>query len=172
MPILRGPNWGLTFYIHTDALDYVISVVLGQKVDSIEHVIYFINKNLQGAESNYTVTEKEVLAVIYVLNKFKHYIIGYEIFFHTNHSAIKYLVNKTTISGKLARWLLLVQIFNITIVDKLGKANVLANFLSKLHLPNNPTTIDDSFPNEHLFPLVTQNPLYVDLLITLPQEKC
>jgi hypothetical protein len=46
----------------------------------IEHAIYFISKNFQGAEFNYTVTEKELLAVIYALNKFRHYITRYEIF--------------------------------------------------------------------------------------------
>ncbi len=46
MPILRGPNWGLPFHIHMDALDYAIGTILGQKIDSIEHVNYLINKNL------------------------------------------------------------------------------------------------------------------------------
>ena len=68
-------------------------------MDSVEHAIYYISKNLQGAEYNYTVTEKELLAVIYTLNKFKHYVTGYQIFVHTDHSAIKYLMNKLAISG-------------------------------------------------------------------------
>ena len=67
MPILRGPNWGLPFHIHMDASDYAIGVVLEQKLDSIEHVIYFISKNFQGGKFNYTVTKKELLAIIYAL---------------------------------------------------------------------------------------------------------
>ena len=98
-PMLRGPNWELPFHIDTDASDHAIGVVLGQKIHSVEHAIYYISKNLQGAEYNYTVTEKELLAVIYALNKFRHYIMGYQIFVHTDHSTIKYLMNKPAISG-------------------------------------------------------------------------
>ena len=76
-PILQGPNWTLPFHIHTDALDHAIGVVLGQKMDSVEHAIYYISKNLQGAKYNYTVIEKELLAIIYDLNKFRHYVTGY-----------------------------------------------------------------------------------------------
>ena len=57
----------MPFHIHIDASDYVIGVVLGQKVDSVEHAIYFISKNLEGAQFNYIVTEKELLVVIYAL---------------------------------------------------------------------------------------------------------
>lgn len=101
-PLLRGPNWGLLFHVHIDASDYVVGVVLGHKIDSIEHVIYFISKNFQGVEFNYTITEKELLAVIYALNKLRHYITRYKIFVHINHSSIKYFINKPTILGRLA----------------------------------------------------------------------
>lgn len=98
-PVLQGPNWEFPFYIHTDTSDHAIGAVLGQKLDSIEHVIYYINKNLQGAEYNYTIIEKEMFFVIYALNKFKHYVTRYQIFAHTEHFAIKYLMNKPKISG-------------------------------------------------------------------------
>lgn len=101
--------------------------------------------------------------VIYALKKFRHYITEYKIFVHTDHSAIKYLVNKPTIFGRLARWLWLMQEFDITIVDKPSKDNVVANFLSQLHLPNDPIAIDDSFPDEYLFLLATQNPWYANI---------
>lgn len=48
--VLRGPIWELPFHIHIDTLDYAIGVVLGQKMDLVEHEFYYINKNLQGAE--------------------------------------------------------------------------------------------------------------------------
>lgn len=145
--------------------------MLGQKVDSVEHAIYFISKNLQGTKFNYTVTEKELLAVIYALNKFRHYITRYEIYVHTDHSAIKYLINKPAISGRLAHWLLLMQEFDITIIDKLGKTNVVADFLSRLHVPDDPATIDDNFPNEHLFLLTAHNPWYANIANYLTTGK-
>ena len=89
----------MPFYIHTDASDHAIGAILGQKLDSIEHAIYYMRKNIQGAKYNYTVIEKELLAVIYALNKFRHYVTGYHIFVHTDHFAIKYLKNKSAIFG-------------------------------------------------------------------------
>lgn len=97
IPILRGPDWNFPFHIHTYASDYTIGEMLEQKEEIVEHAIYYISKNLQGAELNYTIIEMELLVVIYALNKFRHYIIGYEAFVHTNHSTIKYLMNKPTI---------------------------------------------------------------------------
>lgn len=73
-PILRGPNWSLPFHISTDAFDIAIGASLGQKENLFNYAIYFISKNLTPLELNYTVTEKEVLAVVHVVNKFRHYI--------------------------------------------------------------------------------------------------
>jgi hypothetical protein len=94
---------------------------LGQEEDHLPYAIYFISKNMTPVELNYTVTEKEFLAVIYAINKFKHYITGYATFVHTDHSTIKYLMNKPITNARVTRWLLLLQEFDITIVDRPGK---------------------------------------------------
>eukprot|EP00253_Pinus_taeda_P034577 PITA_34577 len=94
-PILRGPDWALPFHISSDASDTAIGAVLGQEENGLPYAIYFISKNMTPAELNYTVTEKEFLVVIYAINKFRHYITGYTTFVHTDHSAIKYLMNKS-----------------------------------------------------------------------------
>ena len=108
-PILRGPNWTLTFHISTDASDAAIGGVLGQKEGQSPYAIYFISKNISPAELNYTVIEKEFLAVVYSINKFRHYITRYEFFVHTDHSAIRFLMNKPITNGRVTRWLLLLQ---------------------------------------------------------------
>eukprot|EP00253_Pinus_taeda_P018791 PITA_18791 len=120
-PVLRGPNWSLPFHIFTDAFDTAVGASLGQKEESCTYAIYFISKNLTPAELNYTVREKETLAIIYAVNKFRHYITGYEVFVHTDHSAIKHLMNKPITSGRVTRWLLLLQEFNITVLDRPAK---------------------------------------------------
>lgn len=132
-PVLRGPDWHLPFHIHSDASDYAIGAVLGQEdKEKSYYAIYYISKNLVGAKKNYTTTEKEFLAVVYAINKFRHYITEYQIFVHTDHAAIRYLMNKPIVSGRIIRWLLLLQEFNVTIVDKPGKANIVADFLSRI----------------------------------------
>eukprot|EP00253_Pinus_taeda_P031239 PITA_31239 len=130
-PILRGPNWKLPFHISTDALDTALGAVLGQK-DLVPYAIYYTNKNLTPTELNYTVTEKEFLVVVHAINKFRHYITGYETFIRTDHSAIRYLMKKPVTNGRVTIWLLLLQEFNITVLDRPGKQNTVADFLSRI----------------------------------------
>jgi len=64
-PVLRGPDWHLPFHIHLDASYYAIGTILGQEDKEKSHyAIYYISKNLVGAEKNYTTTEKEFLVVV------------------------------------------------------------------------------------------------------------
>jgi hypothetical protein len=87
-PSLRVPKGSLHFHICIDASDTALGVVLGQREGQIPYVIYFVSKNLSPAEANYIVIEKEFLSVVHTINKFRHYITGYEVFVHTDHSTI------------------------------------------------------------------------------------
>ena len=107
--ILRGPDWSVPFHISSDASDIAIGAILAQQEDSKPYAIYFISKNMSPVELNYTVTEKEFLVVIYAINKFWHYITSYPTFVHTDHTAIRYLMNKPITNARVTRWLLLLQ---------------------------------------------------------------
>jgi len=157
-PVLRGPNWSLPFHISSDASDLAIGTALGKEENKQSYAIYYIIKNLASTKLNYIFTEKEFLAVIFAINKFRHYITGYELFVHTNHSVIKYLMNKPLTSSRATRWLLLLQEFNIAIVDRPGKSNVVSAFLSRLDNPGEATPVNDDFPDEHLFAMSTDSP--------------
>jgi hypothetical protein len=76
-----------------------------------------VSKNLSPAELNYTIIEKEFLAVVHGIKKFHNYIIGYEVCVHTDHSSIRLLMNKPITNGRVTSWLLLLQEFNITVLD-------------------------------------------------------
>jgi hypothetical protein len=115
------------------------------------------------AELNYTVTEREFLAVVYAINKFRHYVTGYPNFIHTDHTTIKYLMNKPITNARVTRWLLLLQEFDITIVDRPGKENVVVDFLLRLHINDDNSLVDDSFPDEHLFAVSSHTPWYADI---------
>ena len=127
-------------------------------------MIYFVSKNLSKAELNYTVIEKELIAVVHSLNKFRYYITGYQTFAHIDHAAIRYLMNKPDVNTRIIRWLLLLQQFDLTIVDKPGKENVVANFLSRLDLSaGEEGMVDDQMPDEHLFTILVLSPWFVDI---------
>ena len=145
--------------------------VLGQKENQDYYAIYFIKKNLTPAELNYTVTENEFLAVVHAINKFRHYITGYDVFVHTDHSAIKFLMNKYMISGRVTRWILLFQEFNITIIDKPWKENPVVYFLSRITQDNENIPVDDDFPDEHLFVFVVKMPCFADIANYLATSK-
>ena len=147
-PILRGPNWALPFHIHAETLDKSIGATLGQEEEKFPYAIYFISKNPSKAELNYTVTEKELLAIVHSLNKFRHYITSYQTFVHTDHAVIKYLMNKLDVNARTIRWLLLLQQFDLTIVDKPGKENVVVDFLSRMKFPiGEEGMVDDQLSN-------------------------
>jgi hypothetical protein len=118
---------------------------------------------LSPTKLNYTVTEKEFLAFVDAINKFRHYITGYEVFVHTNYFAIRFLMNKPITNGRVTRWLLLLQEFNITVLDQPGKDNVVDDFLSCIKNEDDDTPVDDSFPDEHLFSLFVNTPWFTDM---------
>ncbi|RVW74938.1 Retrovirus-related Pol polyprotein from transposon 297 [Vitis vinifera] len=100
-PIVRAPNWELPFEVMCDSSDYAIGAVLGQREDGKPYVIYYASKSLNDAQRNYTTTEKELLAVVYALDKFRAYLIGSSIMVFTDHSALKYLLTKQDAKARL-----------------------------------------------------------------------
>ncbi|RVW85811.1 Retrovirus-related Pol polyprotein from transposon 17.6 [Vitis vinifera] len=85
-PIVRAPNWQLPFEVMCDASDFAIGAVLGQREDGKPYVIYYASKTLNEAQRNYTTTEKELLAVVFALDKFRAYLVGSFIIVFTDHS--------------------------------------------------------------------------------------
>ena len=164
-PIMRSPNWNLPFEIMCDASDYAIGAVLGQREDKKASVIYYASKTLDSAQANYTTTEKEFLAIVFALEKFRSYIVGSPVTIFTYHAALKYLLSKQDTKPQLTRWILLCQEFNLTIKVKKGVENVVADHLSRLVPESNShgVPIGDSFPDEQLFALV-HCPWYADIV--------
>jgi hypothetical protein len=107
-PILVFPNWSKEFHVHVDASSIALGAFLAQLgARDIEHPIAFSSRKLSTSEMNYTTIEREGLAMVYALQKFRHYLLRGHFKMFTNHSALKYLVNKTMFGGRICIWLLL-----------------------------------------------------------------
>ncbi|XP_073137402.1 uncharacterized protein [Henckelia pumila] len=155
-PILTSPNWDLPFEVMCDASDSAVGAVLGQRIDKVFKTIYYASKTLNEAQLNYATTEKELLAVVFALDKFHSYLVLSKITVYIDHSAIKHLLAKKDAKPRLIRWILLLQEFDLEIRDKKGVENVVADHLSRLECivdgaTNEIDDIDDWFPDEKLF---------------------
>ena len=120
----------------SDASDFAIGAVLGQRIDNKQHVIYYSSRTLNDAQMNYTTAEKEFLAVVFALEKFRPYLLRSKITIFTNHSVLRYLMIKKDAQAQLIHWILLLQEFDLKIRDKKGIENIVADHLSRI--PNSP----------------------------------
>nr|GEY57801.1 reverse transcriptase domain-containing protein [Tanacetum cinerariifolium] len=93
-PILIAPNWDQPFELMCDASDFAVGAVLGQRIEKHFRPIHYASKTMTQAESNYTITEKEMLAVVYAFKKFRSYLIMNKSIVYTDHLALKYLFSK------------------------------------------------------------------------------
>nr|GEY03170.1 reverse transcriptase domain-containing protein [Tanacetum cinerariifolium] len=153
-PILIAPNWDLPFELMCDASDFAISAVLGKRHEKHFKPIHYASKTMIDAESNYTTTEKEMLAVVYAFEKFRSYLIMNKSIVHTDHFALKYLFAKKDAKARLLWWVLLLQEFDLKVLDKKGDENQVADHLSQLENPCenvlDPKEINETFPLETL----------------------
>nr|GEZ54582.1 reverse transcriptase domain-containing protein [Tanacetum cinerariifolium] len=161
-PILIAPNWDQPFELMCDASDYTVGSVLGQRVEKHFRPIHYASKTMNQAETNYTTTEKEMLAVVYAFEKFRSYLIMNRSFVYTDHSALKYLFAKKDAKAQLLRWILLLQEFDFKVIDTKGGENYAADHLSRLENPYenifDPKEIKENFPLESLNKIAHKDP--------------
>ncbi|GKF78778.1 reverse transcriptase domain-containing protein, partial [Tanacetum coccineum] len=153
-PILIAPDWDQPFELMWDASDYSIGAVLGQRIEKHFRPIHYASKTITEAESNYTTTEKEMLAMVYAFKKFQSYLLMNKSIVYTDHSALKYLFAKKDAKARLLCWVLLLQEFNFKVIDTKGAENYAADHLSRLENPYenvlDPKEINENFPLETL----------------------
>ncbi|CAN6447443.1 unnamed protein product [Victoria cruziana] len=161
-PLLRVPDWSLPFEIMCDASDYAIRAILRQRVEKKPGMIYYASKTLVDAQLHYTTMEKELLAVVFALEKFRSYILGSKVLVYTDHAALKYLLSKKDTKARVIRWIVLLQEFDLEIKDKKGSENVVADHLSRVLVGSDcdELPISDIFPDESLLGIMSLTKLH------------
>jgi hypothetical protein len=151
-PILVFQDWEKTFHVHVDASTIALGDILAQPgVGDLDHPIAFASRKLSDLEQNYNTTGSEGLAMVYALQKYRHYLLVKHFKMFIDHSALKYLVNKPVLGGRICGWLLLFQEFDFEVIVKPGKLNVGPDHLSRVTNGEEPTNLEDNFPDAQLF---------------------
>ena len=114
--------------------------------------IPFASRQLMGAERNYSTTEREALAMVFSIKKYRHYLLLSKVVFYVDHISLRYIVNKPDLSGRIARWVLLLQEFDYEVVYKPGSMHLQVYHLSRISEEvSTGGGIDDKFPDAALF---------------------
>lgn len=129
-PILRYPDFTMPFILTTDASNYALGAVLSQIHDSKDHPIAFASRTLNKHEINYSTTEKEALAIMWAVEKFKPYLYGNKFTLITDHKPLTFIKNSVK-NQKIIRWRLDLENYDYDVVYKTGKTNVVADALSR-----------------------------------------
>ena len=130
-PILAYPDPTAQFILDTDASGYGIGAVLSQVQGGKERVIAYGSRTLTKEEQRYCVTRRELLAVVYFLKYYRHYLYGRHFLIRTDHGALRYLVNFKDPQGQLARWLEVLDTYDFDVQHRAGKSHGNADALSR-----------------------------------------
>lgn len=131
-PILACPDFGRPFTIQTDASDTAIAGVLTQDVDGREHVISYFSRKLTMSQRSWKAAEKEGVAALEAIEKFRPYVEGTRFTLITDSSALSFIMNsKWKPSSKLSRWSMLLQQYDMVVKHRKGSENVVPDALSR-----------------------------------------
>lgn len=132
-PVLINPNFDRKFFLHCDASDFGIGAVLVQlDDDDNERPIAYMSRKLNSAQRNYSVTERECLAAIEAIKRFRCYLEMQPFEVITDHASLVWLMRQPNLTGRLARWVLQLQAYKFSISHRKGNENVVPDALSRI----------------------------------------
>ena len=131
-PILRVPDYTKTFVLKTDASNRGLGAALMQQHEGKYHPVAYGSKKLTSAEQNYSTLEKECLAIVWGITKFRLYLVGKTFVLQTDHKPLSYLNQAKFHNDRVMRWALALQGYDYRVEDIPGKDDVVADYLSRI----------------------------------------
>ena len=132
-PILAYPDFNKPFILYTDASSFAPEAILSQKDEqNRKRVIAYASRSMRPPERKYSVTEQECLAVIWAVKYYHHYLHGHKFTVIIDHAALAYLKNMTNPIGRLGRWLMILNAYEIEIINQPGKLHTNVDTLSRI----------------------------------------
>jgi hypothetical protein len=132
-PVLCSPDFKQPFIIQCDASDTGLGGVITQNIEGNERVIAYASRTLSRTERNYSVTERECLAVVFCIEKFRPYVEGTHFTVLTDHYSLLWLNRLKEPTGKLARWSVKLQQYSFDLIHRKGTFNIVPDALSRIH---------------------------------------
>ena len=131
-PILKLPDMSKEFVLQTDASESAIGAVLLQESEGEFFPVAYISKKLSSRECKYSVIEKECLALVWAVKRFHVYLYGKPFTVQTDHQPLIYLSQAVFTNGRLMRWSLFLQSYQMHIEAIKGSQNVGADYMSRM----------------------------------------
>jgi hypothetical protein len=173
-PLLWPPNYNKYFLLYLATAESTIGMVLVQEDDLLEeHVIYYLSRGLVGPELNYSHVEKLALAAVHVVQWFHHYILLRKTTVVVIVNPFQYVLTRRIIDGKISRWIIILQEFDLDFVStKSKKSLVFAELISELPVESGDVTPEESPIKGDIFLISSSDPWYGDILVYLQTLKC
>ena len=133
-PILIAPDSSKSFVLQTDASDYAMGAVLGQYDDNkVLRPVAFLSKKFTATERRYSTSERECLAIVVALHRFKIYLVNSTFEIQTDHRPLICMNSQCFVNDRLTRWSLLLQSFKYSITYIKGSDNIVSDYMSRIN---------------------------------------
>ncbi|PKU59891.1 hypothetical protein MA16_Dca028303 [Dendrobium catenatum] len=151
---MAAPIPGKPLILHTAALDESLGALLAQVNDEgKENALYYLSRRLLPTEIRYPSIEKHCLALAFVAQKLRHYMLSHSVNLISRVNPLQYLMTRPTLSGRLARWSMIFLQFEITFTPlRAMKGQAVADFLAAHPLPAD-SPLNDDLPDEQIMSL-------------------
>ena len=129
-PVLAHPDPSRPYVLSTDASLVAVGAVLTQETGDGEKVIQYLSKKLSEGQQKWPTIEREAYAIVYAVNKLRHYLLGSKFTGYTDHKPLKSLFTSEMKNARIQRWAIMLEEYGCPVEYKQGKSNVPADMLS------------------------------------------